>query len=503
MKSKSFMDFTSKSIHVQRNRLKTEQRMSIKLNKIKDYYYEIQKTGKMRVPVRIIAGESMLSDIMSDNAPQQAVNVACLPGIVNYSWAMPDIHWGYGFPIGGVAAFDMDEGIISPGGVGYDINCGVRLLKTELTADEIKPHLKTLADQVFRLVPSGLGSTGPVKLSNSEQRQLLKKGARWAVDQGYGYPGDLDKIEENGELAGAEPGLVSDRAMQRGRAQVGTLGSGNHFVEIGAVQTVYDQNAADIMGLSKGQITVIVHTGSRGFGHQICDDAIRTMLRASEKYGIELSDRQLCCAPVKSAEGQNYLAAMACAVNFAFANRQLITYWTRKAFEQTLSTAAEDIQVVYEVAHNIAKIEKHQINGSDQTLCVHRKGATRAFAPHHPEIPTAYQSIGQPVLIPGDMGRYSYVLTGTEQAMQDTFGSTCHGAGRMLSRTKAKKAARGRDITDELRKQGIYLRSAGRSTVAEEMPEAYKDVADVVEAVAGAGIARKVVKLKPLAVIKG
>lgn len=477
--------------------------MSIKPVQINPYLYEIPKTGNMRVPARMIATESMLNNILSDNAPQQAMNVACLPGIVNYSWAMPDIHWGYGFPIGGVAAFDMDNGVISPGGVGYDINCGVRLLITPFSVKDIRPHLAVLTDTLFRMIPSGLGSTGPVKLSNREQKKLLQQGARWCVERGYGYPEDLDKIEENGELAGAVPQLVSDRALQRGRAQVGTLGSGNHFVEVGCVQNLFDAHAAKVMGLAKDQVTVIIHTGSRGFGHQVCDDAIKVMLKAAQKYNIALPDRQLCCAPIQSAEGQNYLSAMACAVNFAFANRQLITYWTRKAFEQTLNASGQDIKVVYEIAHNIAKIEDHVIDGKQRQLCVHRKGATRAFAPHHPQIPDEYQDIGQPVLIPGDMGRYSYVLTGTQKAMQDTFGSACHGAGRVMSRTKAKKAARGRDITRELGDRGIYLRSTGRSTVAEEMPDAYKDVSDVVDAITGAGIARKIAKLKPLGVIKG
>ncbi|MDZ7723023.1 MAG: RtcB family protein [candidate division KSB1 bacterium] len=471
--------------------------------KINDYCFEFPPSGDMRVPARIIATESMLNDILSDNAPQQAMNVACLPGIVNYSWAMPDIHWGYGFPIGGVAAFDMDNGVISPGGVGYDINCGVRLLKTPFSVQDIKPRLKSLTDELFKSIPSGLGSTGSVKLSGREQKNLLKQGARWCVEQGYGVPQDLDKIEENGEMAGAEPQLVSDRALKRGRDQVGTLGSGNHFVEVGAVQTLFDENAAKVLGLEKDQVTVLIHTGSRGFGHQVCDDAIKVMLQAAQKYGIKLPDRQLCCAPIQSAEGRNYLSAMACAVNFAFANRQLITSRVRKAFEQALGIAGSEIRVVYEVAHNIAKIETHQVNGVSMKLCVHRKGATRAFGPQHPEIPADYREIGQPVLIPGDMGRYSYVLTGTSQAMQDTFGSACHGAGRVMSRTKAKKAARGRDITRELADRGIYLRSTGRSTVAEEMPDAYKDVSQVVEAVAGAGIANKVAKLKPLSVIKG
>lgn len=479
--------------------------MEHKTKKINDYLYEIPKTGKMRVPAQIYASEFMLKDIFSDNAPEQAANVAWLPGIINASIAMPDIHWGYGFPIGGVAAFDVETGVVSPGGVGYDINCGVRLLKTDLTEADIKPKMKSLVDQLFRDVPSGVGSTGPIKLSQKEEKDVLKQGAHWAVNNGYGTEADLDKIEENGEMAGANPELISDRALQRGRAQLGTLGSGNHFVEINVVEEIFDAEAAHVLGLEKGQVTAIIHTGSRGFGHQVCDEAIKVMLKASEKYGIELPDRQLCCAPIQSAEGKNYLAQMACAMNFAFANRQMITHWARGAFAKALGASERDInmQVVYEIAHNIAKMEEHTINGEKRRVCVHRKGATRAFGPFHPAIPEAYREIGQPVLIPGDMGRYSYVLVGTEKAMQETFGSTCHGAGRMMSRKKAKAAGKGRDLRAELAAQGITIRASSYATIAEEMPEAYKDVSNVVDAVHGAGISKKVVKLRPVGVIKG
>jgi tRNA-splicing ligase RtcB len=473
--------------------------------KINDFLFEIPATGKMKVPTRIYASEKMLDDVFSDNAPEQAANVAWLPGILNYSMAMPDIHWGYGFPIGGVAAFDVETGVVSPGGVGYDINCGVRLLKTDLNIEDVTPKMKTLVDQLFRDIPSGVGSTGPVKLTPTQEKQVLLHGARWAVDNGYGFQQDLDKIEENGSMAGANPDLISDRALARGKAQLGTLGSGNHFVEVGVVDEIINPGIADVLGLEKGQITLIIHTGSRGFGHQVCDDAIKIMLRASEKYGIALPDRQLCCAPIQSKEGQDYLAQMACAVNFAFANRQMITHWARGAFAKALNLSEKQInmQVVYEVAHNIAKIEQHVVNGVKKKVCVHRKGATRAFGPNHPDIPEAYRDIGQPVLIPGDMGRYSYVLVGTDKAMQETFGSTCHGAGRVMSRSKAKKAGHGRDLRAEMANRGIVVRASSYATIAEEMPEAYKDVSDVVDTVHGAGISKKVVKLKPLGVVKG
>jgi tRNA-splicing ligase RtcB len=475
------------------------------LLKISDFLWEIPKAGKMRVPARIYATEDMLPSILKDNASEQAANVAWLPGIVNYSFAMPDIHWGYGFPIGGVAAFDVEDGIISPGGVGYDINCGVRLLRTDLERKDVEPKLHQVVDALFHNIPSGVGSTGQLKLKQADEKRVLQQGALWAVSNGYGSKDDLDKIEENGTMPGADPEIISEHALGRGRAQVGTLGSGNHFVEVGFVQEVYDEKIAETLGLHKNQVTVIVHTGSRGFGHQVCEDFIKVMLKAVEKYGIELPDRQLCCAPVKSPEGERYLAAMACAVNFAFCNRQMITHWAREAFEKALHAGpkAINMQVVYEVAHNIAKLETHEIDGQKRQVCVHRKGATRAFGPYSPFIPEDYREIGQPVLIPGDMGRYSYVLVGTDQAMGETFGSTCHGAGRVMSRHQATKTAKGRSIERELADKGIYLRASSRATVVEEMPEAYKDVSQVVEAVAGAGISKKVVKLKPMGVIKG
>lgn len=479
--------------------------MSSPFRRISDYLFEIPQTGKMRVPARIYASEAMLPDIIRDRAAEQAANVAWLPGIVGYSNAMPDIHWGYGFPIGGVAAFDMGTGVISPGGVGYDINCGVRLLRTGLQRADIAARVPQLVDALFRAIPSGVGSSGKIRLSEKEEERVLEQGARWAVSAGYGTAGDLDKIEENGTMRGADPGAVSPRARERGRGQLGTLGSGNHFVEIGVIDEIYDPAAAAAMGLHLEQITLTIHTGSRGLGHQVCDDALRMMMHAAQKYGIELPDRQLCCAPITSPEGQRYLAAMAAAVNFAFANRQLISHLAQEAMLRTLHLSPRDLdlQVVYEVAHNIAKIERHTVAGREQMLCVHRKGATRAFGPHHPDLPAAYREIGQPVLIPGDMGRCSYVLAGTERAMAETFGSACHGAGRLLSRTRALKLARGGDVTRELAARGIIIRASSRETIAEEIPEAYKDVTEVVNAVAGAGLARKVVRLRPLGVIKG
>jgi len=469
---------------------------------INNFVHEIPASGKMRVPVRLIASTDMLPTIFNDKAPAQACNVAWLPGIVRYSYAMPDIHWGYGFPIGGVAAFDIETGVVSPGGVGYDINCGVRLLRTDLKRSEIEKKLEMLMRTLFNHIPSGVGSTGSIKLEARDLKQVLVKGARWAVEQGYGSEKDLDKIEEYGEMAGADPQQVSEHAHKRGRPQLGTLGSGNHFVEVGFVQEIYDARAAAKLGLFLNQVSVIIHTGSRGLGHQVCDDSIRMMLRASEKYGIDLPDRQLCCAPIQSPEGQAYLAAMASAVNFAFCNRQMIAHWTGQAFKEIFSSTVE-LATVYEVAHNIAKIESHTIDGKLRRLCVHRKGATRAFGPGHPDLPAEYREFGQPVLIPGDMGRCSYVLVGTQAAQEQTFGSTCHGAGRLLSRTQAIKIAKGRNIQKELRNQGVIVAASSSGTLAEEMPEAYKNVTQVVDAVVGADISRRVAKLVPLGVVKG
>jgi tRNA-splicing ligase RtcB len=460
----------------------------------------------MRTEGLVYTDESMLAAIRKDASLEQVANVACLPGIVGRSMAMPDIHWGYGFPIGGVAAFDMEDGIVSPGGVGYDINCGVRLMRSDLEAVDIKNQIRRIVDALFRNIPAGVGSRRKdLKLTSHEMNDVLLKGAGWAVSRGFGSEEDLEHIEEQGCIPEGNPELVSQRAYSRGRDQLGTLGSGNHFVEVGYVEEVYDEPVAKALSLHKGQVTVIVHTGSRGLGHQVCDDYIKVLLKASAKYKIDLPDKQLCCAPIPSKESQQYLSAMACAANFAFCNRQLITHWVRETFEQVLQIGPRNLglHLIYDVCHNIAKVETHEVDGKPRKLCVHRKGATRAFPPHSALIPREYQQAGQPVLIPGDMGRYSYVLVGTDTAMKETFGSTCHGAGRMLSRRQAQKTAGGRAIIRELEDQGIYVRGAGKGTIREEIPEAYKDVADVVNVVHNAGIGKKVVRLRPMGVMKG
>ena len=460
----------------------------------------------MRTRGVVYASRQMVAKIQEDRSLEQVANVATLPGIVGASLAMPDVHWGYGFPIGGVAAFDVDEGVVSPGGVGYDINCGVRLLRTNLLRPDVTGCMDDLVNTLFANIPSGLGSRRQdLKLTMPTLKEVLRRGAAWAIKNGYGEASDLEHIEARGTIEGADPEMVSDFALDRGKDQLGTLGSGNHFVEVGFVTEIFDEPLARALGLHQDQVTVIVHTGSRGLGHQVCDDYIKVMLKASNKYGIELPDRQLCCAPVKSPEGQRYLAAMAAGANFAFANRQMITHWVRESFEQVLQVGPRDLgmELIYDVAHNIAKMETHQVGGKPRKLCVHRKGATRAFPPGHPETPAAYQQTGQPVLIPGDMGRYSYVLVGTQMALLETFGSTCHGAGREMSRAQATKLARGRNIVGELLQKGIVVRGAGRATIAEEISEAYKDVETVVDVAHGAGISKKVAKLKPLGVIKG
>jgi tRNA-splicing ligase RtcB len=478
----------------------------IRLRQVDEYRWEIPREGKMRTRGLIFASQAMLPKIHEDRSLEQVANVATLPGIEGASLAMPDIHWGYGFPIGGVAAFNLEEGVVSPGGVGYDINCGVRLLRTNLPREEVEPRVEDLVNAFFSNIPSGVGSRRKdLKLTMPTLKEVMRLGSAWAVKNGFGSASDLEHIEAGGQIPGADPELVSQFAMDRGKDQLGTLGSGNHFVEVGYVMEIYDEKLAAALGLFKNQITVIVHTGSRGLGHQVCDDYIKVMLRAAAKYGIELVDRQLCCAPLTSPEGKQYLAAMASAANFAFANRQMITHWVRESFEQVFQMGPKKLglELVYDVAHNIAKIEEHEVNGKRKKLCVHRKGATRAFPPGHPEVPEIYRATGQPVLIPGDMGRYSFVLVGTQKALTETFGSTCHGAGREMSRHAALKMAKGRSIVRELAAKGIVVRGAGRATIDEEISEAYKDVAGVVEVCHGAGISRKVAKLKPLGVIKG
>lgn len=479
---------------------------AINLRQIDEYRWEIPPTGKMRTRGLIFCSREMIPALQQDQSLQQVANVATMPGIVGPSLAMPDIHWGYGFPIGGVAAFDLDEGVVSPGGVGYDINCGVRLLRTNLARPKINDRIRELVDALFANIPSGVGSRRrDLKLTYPTLKEVLRFGAAWAVKNGFGEAADLEHIEAGGQIPGADPEVVSDQALERGRDQLGTLGSGNHFAEIGYVARIYEPELAQALGIFPDQVTVIIHTGSRGLGHQICDDFIRKLLQATAKYGIDLPDRQLCCAPIQSPEGQEYLAAMAAAANFAFANRQIITHWVRETLQQVLKLGPRDLglELVYDVAHNIAKIETHVYEGKTRRLCVHRKGATRAFPPGHPEVPAAYRQTGQPVLIPGDMGRYSYLLVGTQQALSETFGSTCHGAGRVLSRHQALKVAKGRAIEKELAARGIIVRGAGRGTVAEEISEAYKDVEQVVQVVHNAGISRKVAKLQPLGVIKG
>jgi tRNA-splicing ligase RtcB (3'-phosphate/5'-hydroxy nucleic acid ligase) len=476
------------------------------LHRTGPYTWELPPTGGMRVPGRIYADDSLMDALSCDSSLDQVGNVAHLPGILSCSLAMPDIHFGYGFPIGGVAAFDADQGVVSPGGVGYDINCGVRLLATDLQLADIRGKVRPLVDQLFHDVPSGVGSSGAIaKLSRQEMERLLVDGAGWAVRKGYGSRVDLGHTEDGGALPGADPGAVSDRAYARGQDQVGTLGSGNHFLEVQVVDEVFDRGAAAAYGLHEGQITIMIHCGSRGFGYQVCDDYLVAMADASRRYGIDLPDRQLACAPVDSAEGRAYLSAMACAANYAWANRQMIMHLTEGALLHALHVSPKELnlRLVYDVAHNIAKLETHDLDGRLVRACVHRKGATRAFGPGRPEVPADYREAGQPVLIPGDMGTASFVCKGTEKALADTFGSTCHGAGRVLSRTAALKRAKGRSIARELAEQGIVVRSRGEKTLGEEMPEAYKDVEHVVGVMDGAGISPKVARLRPLGVVKG
>lgn len=476
------------------------------IKKIDNYRWEVTKTGCMNVPGIVYSDEKLLKLIEADKSLEQVANVACLPGIIKYSLAMPDIHWGYGFPIGGVAAFDYDNGVISPGGVGYDINCGVRLLKTDISAKDARPKIKELLFKLFNEVPTGVGSSGAInKLSVEEMKKVCEKGAKWAVEKGFGDKEDLERIEEYGVLDGANTDNVSPRAFERGRDQVGTLGSGNHFLEIDIVEKIFNERIADVFGLKEGYIAVLIHTGSRGFGYQICDDYLVRLKNAQGKYGLNPPDRQLACAPIKSREGQDYYSAMACAVNYARANRQVISSLVKNVFEKFfgLSFRKLGMYTVYDVAHNIAKFEEHEVDGVKKKLCVHRKGATRAFPAGHPQVPEIYKNTGQPVLIPGDMGRSSYVLVGTEKAMNETFGSTCHGAGRVMSRTEAVKRGKGRSISNELEQQGVIVLAKDKGTLAEEMPSAYKSVDDVVNVVDKSGISMKIVRLVPIGVIKG
>lgn len=478
------------------------------LKKIDNFRFEIPSDYKpgMTTTGVIYADERMIESVRKDSAPEQVANVATLPGILGKSLAMPDIHWGYGFPIGGVAGTSAENGVISPGGVGYDINCGVRLLRTNLTVEDVRPKIKELIDALFKNVPSGVGSEGKVRLDLKRLDDVLRDGAGWAVEAGYGWKDDLERLEENGRMDAADPSKVSMHAKQRGAPQLGTLGAGNHFLEVQRVDEIFDEKIAKVLGIEHvDQVMVMIHTGSRGFGHQVCTDNLKEMERAVKKYNIKLPDKQLACAPVDSVEGMNYFKGMACAANYAWANRQLIVHWTREAFERVFKTSADNLgmEIIYDVAHNIGKLEEHVIDGKRQKVYVHRKGATRAFGKEHRDVPAKYRSVGQPVLIPGDMGRASFVLVGTERAMKETFGSTCHGAGRVMSRTKAVHKFWADNVKSKLSQKGIYAVAASKKVMAEEAPEVYKDVEDVVNITHGAGISLKVARLKPLGVMKG
>ncbi len=475
----------------------------IKIERESAYCYVVPKNAPMLVDARIYASERIIDRILAENAVRQAVNVACLPGVVKASFAMPDAHWGYGFPIGGVAAMDPETGVVSPGGVGYDINCGVRLMASNLTASEAGREVAALAAALFGAVPSGVGSRGPIRLNERELKKVLTRGSAWAVDEGYGTASDLACTEDGGRLPVEGFAGISDRALERGASQLGTLGSGNHFLEIQVVEEIFDESAAQSFGLAKGMLTVMLHSGSRGYGYQICDDFLKLMGGSAAR--LDLPDRQLACAPVGRDEGADYLNAMNSAANYAFANRQIMTHRVREAFSRHFGIGPEKLglRLVYDVAHNIAKFETHKTPEGAKRLLVHRKGATRAFGPGHADVPERYRPVGQPVLIPGDMGRASYVLAGTETAMENTFGSACHGAGRVMSRTAAMKKKSGREVADDLARRGVKVLTASLRTLAEEMPEAYKDVDEVVEAVHGAGLAKRVARLRPLAVVKG
>ncbi|WP_342306402.1 RtcB family protein [Methanolobus sp. ZRKC5] len=476
------------------------------LTKINDNTWEVPGNFKpgMNVPGRIFVSKTLL-DLLDKETLEQVANVASLPGIQKYSMAMPDAHLGYGFSIGGVAAFDKDEGIISPGGVGFDINCGVRLIRSNLSEGDIRPKLPELLDALFEAIPSGVGSKSRRKVNDSELNDIFVHGVRWAVENGYGVEGDISHCESNGMMPGADPSKVSIKARKRGRPQIGTLGSGNHFLEVQYVDKIYDEEAAEAFGLKEGQITFMIHCGSRGAGHQICTDHLQVLTQASKKYNITLPDKQLACAPAGSDEAQDYFKAMTCAANYAWVNRQVIMHWTREVFDSFFKDEFGDLglDLVYDVAHNVAKLEKHSVDGKEKELYVHRKGATRAFPAGHPEVPEDYRSIGQPVIIPGSMGTASYVLKGGPAAMELTFGSACHGAGRVMSRKSAKQELRGEEIQKELMSQGIIVKANQPSLIAEEAPAVYKSSSDVVDVVHKLGIATKVARVLPMGVVKG
>lgn len=473
------------------------------LRKIDDFRFAIPTSYKqgMRIEGLIYADEELVRQIEKDQTKDQVANVATLPGLVGRSLAMPDAHQGYGFCIGGVAAADLDEGVVSAGGVGFDINCGVRLLASSVNVKDVRDKIEPLLNQLFRDIPCGTGRKGMLNVTKTELDNVLQDGARWAVHKGYGREEDLQRIEEYGRMPDADASLVSSRAKDRGHHQLGTLGSGNHFLEIQNVVEVYDNDVAGRFGVHEGQLVILIHSGSRGLGHQVCTDYLDIMHDGMKKYGINVIDRQLACVPIRSKEGGDYLKAMAAAANFAFANRQMMTHWVREAFHRVVGTG--DVRIVYDVCHNIAKRENHEVNGSRKTVLVHRKGATRALPKGHSLLPDDLRDVGQPVLIPGSMGTSSYILVGTEKAMKETFGSSCHGAGRAKSRTQAKKETTADQLLKELRGKGILVRGETRSGLTEEKPDAYKDVSRVVDVVHGAGIARKVAKLIPLAVMKG
>jgi tRNA-splicing ligase RtcB len=460
----------------------------------------------MLVPGLIYANEAMMEFIATEQTPEQVANVACLPGIVGFSFGMPDIHLGYGFPIGGVAAIDVNKGVISPGGVGYDINCGVRLLCTNLFETEVRTRINELLSELFTNVPSGLGSKGNIKLDRKEIANVMVEGALWAVKHGFGSNSDLEVTEDCGYIKNANPDKVSDKAVTRGISQLGTLGSGNHFIEVQVVKEIFDTHAASIMGITGiGQVLILIHTGSRGFGHQICTDHLRIMEGAVTRYGIKLPDRQLACAPIESPEGEDYIAAMSCAANYAWCNRQCIAHWVRESFTKVFKKPSQklDIRQIYDVSHNIAKLENHIVDKKKMIVYVHRKGATRAFPPNHNDIPLCYREIGQPVFIPGDMGSCSFIATGTQKAMDENFGSTCHGAGRLLSRSAARRKLNGKEVVKELLSRGISIKTEHVSSLAEEASQAYKDVTEVVNIVQQAGISHKVAMAIPIGVIKG
>lgn len=477
------------------------------LEKIDDFRWRIPAGYKegMRVDAVVVTDENGLEVAREGEALEQLANSAHLPGICEPAMAMPDVHSGYGFPIGGVGATVVRDGVITPGGIGFDINCGVRLLLTNLELSDVSPRIKSLVDKLYRDVPSGLGTRGPIQLQEGQVREVLEQGAYWAVKAGYGTFDDIERTEERGRMDGAQANAVSAKAIERGMPQLGTMGSGNHFVEIQVVEEILDSTAAKAFGLLEGQVVIMIHTGSRGLGHQVCTDYLTAMNAALKKYSITVPDRQLACAPLESPEGQRYFAAMAAAANFAWANRQCITHWVRQTFAREFGSTPERLgmALLYDVCHNIAKIEEHVIDGVTKKVCVHRKGATRAFAPGNPNVPAVYRSVGQPVIVPGDMGRNSYVLVGTERAMEISFGSTCHGAGRVMSRAEATRSRRPEEVCEALREAGVYARSASRAALAEEAPEAYKDVNDIVDITHQAGISTKVARLRPLGVVKG